>query len=1019
MHRRNWVGMLGRLALAVVVVACWALRSRAAVTAGGDTTLGGPAQSTYIGRTTAGTLVVDGGSSLSGAEAWVGYGDAGAVTVSGNGSAWMNTGDLNIGFLGNGDVRIEAGGRVENAGGFVGLAAGAVGSVTVTGPQSTWASRGTLGIGYGMLTVDAGGQATSNSGQIGCAMGSPRAVGSVTVQGTGSKWAVGTDVQVGAVSPGTLWTASGAVVTARNFYIGAGEWTGTATIAGTGSAWTALGTVTVSNGTLLIESGGLVSSYYGYVASAGAATATLTVTGAGSLWTTTAQSIRIAGAAILNVESGGLVDAPGVELVHGGGLLRIESGGRVTTGGAKLGYRNLAKATLSVRGTGSALLCSGPIRADRADVTVDAGGRITSSGVYVGGAQGSAITVRGAGASWADNSGFFFSGSGSLSVGAGDNVSTTAAHFDSGTVTVTGSGAALVISEGMWVGYGADGTLLVDSGGSVASGGTWIGSTDDDNDTVIVTGAGSNWTSTGALTLGNGTLRVQDGGMVRSAGARVGVYRDTIGTVTVTGAGASWNNGSAGISVGGSGSGTLTVLAGGQVTSGASAIGTATLPLTSGGTAVVGGAGSLWTVGGQLTVGQSGAATLTVEDGGQVKSAGGVIGQWSRRSGSTTVRGIGSAWDAGAADTLTVGDDGIGILTVEDGGQVTSGVATVGLRATAVGAATVTGAGSAWSCAGRFMVGAAGAGTVTVSAGGRLNTETAHLGNAAGATGAVTVTGAGSTWSNAEDLFVSDSGRGTLTVADGGRVRAKALAVRGAGVLLLHVSGDGMVLLGGATAPGKLVNDGTVAVYADAFLNPGVFSPVVESAGRAMTWTGAGTVIAVGGTWDGDAHTLTVPAATPVAAGTPDAVTLGERLLITDPATGERAGASFGDVPPGTSFSAAPMADGQLAGLLAVLGPDSRVLAAWDFSTDFAGGEVLLSYDIGPGAGDLSVWHLQDGTWSPYAPGLLTYDADGVASFTVTSFSGYAVVAPEPVGLALLALAAAGGLLLRRRRPTA
>lgn len=62
----------------------------------------------------------------------------------------------------------------------------------------------------------------------------------------------------------------------------------------------------------------------------------------------------------------------------------------------------------------------------------------------------------------------------------------------------------------------------------------------------------------------------------------------------------------------------------------------------------------------------------------------------------------------------------------------------------------------------------------------------------------------------------------------------------------------------------------------------------------------------------------------------------------------------------------------------------------------------------------MTVWHLADGVWSQYTPSLLTVDSSGVASFTVTSFSGYALAVPEPSMVGVLILSGVGGL----RRPT-
>jgi len=66
---------------------------------------------------------------------------------------------------------------------------------------------------------------------------------------------------------------------------------------------------------------------------------------------------------------------------------------------------------------------------------------------------------------------------------------------------------------------------------------------------------------------------------------------------------------------------------------------------------------------------------------------------------------------------------------------------------------------------------------------------------------------------------------------------------------------------------------------------------------------------------------------------------------------------------------------------------------------------VYLSFNVGPNrpADDLEVWHY-DATsgWVKYGAFDLTYDGT-FASFTATSFSGYALTAvPEPGTLALM-----------------
>jgi hypothetical protein len=102
---------------------------------------------------------------------------------------------------------------------------------------------------------------------------------------------------------------------------------------------------------------------------------------------------------------------------------------------------------------------------------------------------------------------------------------------------------------------------------------------------------------------------------------------------------------------------------------------------------------------------------------------------------------------------------------------------------------------------------------------------------------------------------------------------------------------------------------------------------------------------------------------------------------------------------------------GQLAG--------APVLAGWDFTTSgyTAGTPVALSMEVGAGYSTegLAVWHWDGAAWTAFAASDLSYDGE-YANFTVTGFSGYAVVAvPEPGGLSVVGLGLAG-LLARRRR---
>jgi T5SS/PEP-CTERM-associated repeat protein len=318
-------------------------------------------------------------------------------------------------------------------------------------------------------------------------------------------------------------------------------------------------------------------------------------------------------------------------------------------------------------------------------------------------------------------------------------------------------------------------------------------------------------------------------------------------------------------------------------------------------------------------------------------------------------------------------------------------MSTIAQSSGSTGLAIVTGTGSAWNT-NSIMVGMMGAGMLRVENGGKvINTGGGYLGNYAGSTGTAVITGAGSVWANTGVVSLVQPGTGSLIVGNGGQVTGTSLSINSASAASLHVSGSGMLVLGTTGTAGSIANSGNVSLYADAFLAAGTYSPITELKGRAMAWTGTGSYNAYGGTWDSTAHTFAVASAATAASGTSSTLTTGERLLITDSGTGHRVGASFGTVTAGTNFSAVPMGGTDLIGLPT----DQCVLSAWNFTTNFAGDQALLSFDVGAGQSyDMSVWHYNGTAWAPFAAPDLTYGEDGIADFAVTSFvGGYALTA--------------------------
>jgi len=291
------------------------------------------------------------------------------------------------------------------------------------------------------------------------------------------------------------------------------------------------------------------------------------------------------------------------------------------------------------------------------------------------------------------------------------------------------------ISGEVYIGDAGSGALTIENGGQVSntngSIGRYFGSGDG---TVIVSGTdgagnASIWTNSGTLSVGDGSsgsLTIEGGGQVSNTNGFIGRYDDSHGTVIISG------------------------------TDGA-------------------GNASTWTNDGELTIGSFGPGELTIEGGGQVSNANGYIGRSRGIKGTVTVTGNNSTWtNHGVDGILYVGFGGTGTLTISNGGQVTNTYGYIAASNTSDGTVLVSGAddagnASTWTNDGRLTVGNFGVGSLTISDGGLVTSETTLLSNnLAEASGAIALNSNGVL---ATGLITKGSGSGTLSF-DGGILRA-------------------------------------------------------------------------------------------------------------------------------------------------------------------------------------------------------------------------------------------------------
>ena len=671
---------------------------------------------TYIGKTTDGTLTIDGDSRLSSDIAYIGYeaDSTGRVIVDGGsadvrGAEWYAD-RLAVGYGGDGVLAIfvsrigvsndtqvaqqpGSSGEIHFIGGILetgGLLCG-IDDLTGTGTINTSGlvsdvdlviasqedleqtvtlnelpgqnvtinlyldghDNGSMGAGY------AGTATTSISGGFG--LGSLQGYigykagsnGTVNVDGNGTWWYCEEDLYVGREGNGTM------------------------NITGGGGVW---------NSTSYDPHEGLSSSI-GY---APGSTGQVTVDGAGSQWYIYGDlTIGREGSGTLNISNGGeVINEDGYTYISrrqgSSGAIRFD-GGTLTTDG-------LIGSTDSITGTGT--INTKGIVSDL-DLVFDAT-HGTSQTISLVDPPTQNITLNidvdatgplGAG----------FNGEGSLTIADGVSVASGLMSYigynagATGVATVEGLGTSWQCYE-LVVGPGGNGTVLIRDGGTVTNGiGVFGGRSEEPIDSpnpssyfygasggsgnVVVDGDGSTWNVNSAFHMYRGSLTIQNGGTVTTGGTSYVGWDENVpenanaGTVLVDGVGSTWTHSSRSVSIGCGSRGTVTIQNGGTASLGYLNVGFAYSYITSPshGSIIVRGQGSTLQSMSMLV----GNGELAITDGGVVSSASASIARDSGSTGQATVDGIGSVWTN--SDDLAIGPNGQGTLEITSGGLVSVG----------------------------------------------------------------------------------------------------------------------------------------------------------------------------------------------------------------------------------------------------------------------------------------------------------------------------------------------------------
>lgn len=442
-----------------------------------------------IGSSGSGELLVANGGELSnGGNAFLGENGSGSglAVVTGADSTWDVTGTLNVGFSGEGELRVEDGGVVAGTVAMIGTNASGSGSVLITGADSRLSMANNLNVGLGgdgVLRIEDGGTVTTFFFNVGSG---GTGTGDLQVRGAGSTLTSTQAFAVGLFGDGTMLVEDGAVVTSASASIGQNAGSlGEALVTGVGSEWNIADTLNIGvfgSGTLRIEAGGLVTSANAALGVSDAVSfigdGSVYVSGPGSSWVVTdTLEVGVFGYGYMEVSNGGEVSAAFIEI------------GREDTG--------INTGVVEVTGDGSVMQAVElTVGYDaRGELSIQNQGYVTSSFAYLGLAAGStgSVSVSGADSLW--------NVANDLIVGASGD----------GAVIIEDGGVAQADLVTLGVAVGTTGRITVQSGGTLEIGNALVG-IEGSGSILIENGsqAGSLETSFGLAVGGYGYGRVND-----------------------------------------------------------------------------------------------------------------------------------------------------------------------------------------------------------------------------------------------------------------------------------------------------------------------------------------------------------------------------------------------------------------------------------------------------------------------------------------------------------------------------
>ena len=186
-----------------------------------------------------------------------------------------------------------------------------------------------------------------------------------------------------------------------------------------------------------------------------------------------------------------------------------------------------------------------------------------------------------------------------------------------------------------------------------------------------------------------------------------------------------------------------------------------------------------------MTVGDSGTGSITLSDLARMEvGANTILGDAASGVGEINIYDFGTLW---RTDSVTVGQSGRGVVNIGLGGRLDSGSSIVGNGISSDGLVTIADPLSQWRITGGITVGASGSGRVYLLDGGGLRTTASSvIGTSLNTVGLVEVNGVGSLWNSAgnNNVTIGSTGTGKLHVFNGARTSI------GGNVLLSSTTGS-------------------------------------------------------------------------------------------------------------------------------------------------------------------------------------------------------------------------------------